>query len=74
MTIDAEKMAARQHALASAKMFMDPIFESYPLEAYKTVHAPAVVFSVPPGSTMTPADQAVDLILQIADWLLDERE
>ena len=68
---DKETLAIRQEALTMAKTFVQPIFESHPPEAYRTTIGPSVVFAVPAGTTVTPAEQVVDLTISIADWLLD---
>ncbi len=69
--IDQETLAIRQEALTTAHKFVQPICEAYPPEAYRITTGPTPPFSAPSGTTMTSAEQVINITLSIADWLLD---
>ncbi len=64
---------ARKAVLFDAKMFVQDICDAYPLEEYKFTTGPAMPLVIPPTSVMTSAEQALSLILTVADWLLEEK-
>ena len=69
--ISNEDLATRCTALSVAKDFVAPIAELYPPEAYKIVSQSAGPFTTSPNTTMTPAEQVVGMMINIADWILD---
>jgi hypothetical protein len=69
--IDQETFTQRLKALTTAQKFVHPICEAYPPEAYRITTGPTPPFSSPSGTTMTSAEQVVNVTLSIADWLLN---
>ncbi len=70
--IDQETLDIRKEAFTHALTIVTPILESYPPEAYRITTGPSLIFSVPAGNTVTPAEQVISSILNVADWLLDK--
>ncbi len=71
--IDQETLVERVIALNKAQPFVQSICKAYPPEAYRIISGPTAIFSVPAGTTMTPAEQVVSMTMAVADWLLEEQ-
>ncbi len=71
--IDQETIAERVIALNMAQPFVQSICKAYSPEAYRITSGPTAIFSVPAGTTMTPAEQVVNMTMSVADWLLEVR-
>ncbi len=69
--LDQETIDKREYALSIAQEFVQDVCEEYPLETYRITTGPTPPFSAPSGTSMTQAEQYVNLTLSIADWLLD---
>ncbi len=69
--IDQQTFIERQAAFTIAQTLVQPIYETCPLEAYRITTGASGLFTTPPGSTMTTAEQAVNITISVADWLLD---
>jgi len=72
--IDNEELQFRKDALAEAQKIVDPVVAKFPPEEYRVTHSPAVVFSVPAGSTVTPVETVLRLYMDIGEWLLKEHK
>ncbi len=72
--INHDTLTIRQAVLIDARMFVQPILDAYPPEDCRVTSGPTAPFTTPAGSTTTKAEQVVNLILTIADWLLDVQE
>ncbi len=69
--LDTETFEKRQVAFESARTLLQPICEAYPPETYRITTGQSSPFSSPPGTTMTPSEQIVNMTITVADWLLD---
>lgn len=62
-----DEVVERRKVFVEAGRMIDDIITQHGLKEYKMA-APAFVS----GSTVTPAEQHIDLILRVANWLLQE--
>jgi hypothetical protein len=69
--IDQEELAVRHAALAMAREVVTPVIEDHPLEAYE-ISGPSNIFASGSNTTKTPAEQNVDLLIDIASWLVKD--
>ncbi len=69
--IDNETLEQRKVAFEVARALLQPICEVFPLEAYRITTSSSGPFSTPPGITMTPSEQVINMIITVADWLMD---
>ncbi len=69
--ITPEVLATRKIALDVAQSFVQHICSTHPPEAYRMTTGPTAIFSIPAGTTMTPAEQVVSMSISVADWLLE---
>jgi hypothetical protein len=62
----------RRKALAVADQYATAIFDIYPPEEYTGNSGPNMPLCSPTTYVVTPAEQVVNLMIQIADWLVQE--
>lgn len=61
-----DKILIRQASFAEAKKMVDPIVEQHGLTEVSHTH---FAFNI---SRISPAQQHVDLIIQVADWMMED--
>lgn len=62
-----ENLPVRKSIFHISTKLVEPIIEKHGLKEYKMGAAAFVS-----GSTVTPAEQHIDLILRVANWILEE--
>lgn len=70
--IDNQDIPVRLTVLQTAKEFVEPILEKYPLEEVINRPNNAPMFTAGAAFTETTAAQAIDHMLHVADWILKE--
>lgn len=65
---EADRIMLRKSVWLQAAEMIDPVVDKHGLEQYAL--GPAPVFTTPPNK-MTPVDQHLGHIQQVADWLME---
>lgn len=70
MLLNREIFKMREDALVIAQAYVELLMEKYPPETFSDNLMPAAMFQSPAKRTVTQAEQSVNLMIQIADWLV----
>lgn len=68
--LSSQEYDQRSSALSLAEVFISSIFDKYKPEQYSNQTGLSGPFQTPQKIIMTPADQFVTSMLNIADWLV----
>ena len=65
-----ENFNLRREALAISKVYVEGICEVFPIVEYEGTSGPTIPFHTPTTYTVTQAEQVVNLMITLSDWLM----
>lgn len=70
--IDQAGYQLKKEALALAETYVEPLVEKFPPEKYTLHYGPSTIISSNGNTVIGPAEQAVDLMIKLASWLVQD--